>query len=52
MGISIITAILAGIKQFEKIDIYKKTKGVKIGADWLFNNPNEWYKLSFDPVEV
>jgi len=30
MYIGIITAILVSIKRFEKIDIYKKIKGVKI----------------------
>ncbi len=27
-------------------------EAIKIAVDWLFNNPNEWYKLGFDPVKV
>ncbi|MCJ7623117.1 MAG: amidohydrolase [Anaerolineaceae bacterium] len=28
----------------------KSREAVQIAADWLFNNPNEFYKLGFEPV--
>ncbi len=45
-------AIAAGLAEVVDTGWLKEKEAIKVGADWLFNNPNEWYKLSFDSVEV
>ncbi len=43
-------AIAAGLAEVVDIGWLTEKEGIKIAVDWLFNNPNEWYKLGLDPV--
>ncbi len=45
-------AISAGLAEMVDIGWLMEKEAIKIAVDWLFNNPNEWYKLGFDPVKV
>ncbi|TKJ47754.1 hypothetical protein CEE34_02275 [Candidatus Aerophobetes bacterium Ae_b3a] len=45
-------AIAAGLAEVVDMGWLKKKEAIKIAVDWLFNNPNEWYKLGFDPIEI
>ncbi len=45
-------AIAAGLAEVVDMGWLTEKQGTKIAVDWLFNNPNEWYKLGFDPVKV
>lgn len=45
-------AIAAGLAEVVDMGWLTEKEGIKIAVDWLFNNPNEWYKLGFDPVQV
>lgn len=45
-------AIAAGLAEVVDMGWLTEKEAIKIAVDWLFNNPNEWYKLGFDPVQV
>jgi len=45
-------AIAAGLAEVVDMGWIKEKEAIKVAVDWLFNNPNEWYKLGFDPLEV
>jgi len=44
--------ISAGLAEMVDIGWLTEKEAIKIAVDWLFNNPNEWYKLGFNPVKV
>lgn len=44
--------IAAGLTEMVDMGYLREKEAIKIAVDWLFNNPNEWYKLGFDPVKV
>jgi len=45
-------AIAAGLAEVVDMGWLTEKEAIKIAVGWLFNNPNEWYKLGFDPVKV
>jgi len=45
-------AIAAGLSEMVEIGWLKEKEALKIAADWLFNNPNERFKLGFSPLKV
>jgi len=45
-------AISAGLAEMVDMGWLTEKEAIKIAVDWLFNNPNEWYKLGFDPIKV
>jgi len=45
-------AIAAGLAEVVDMGWLTEKEAIKIAVDWLFNNPTEWYRLGFDPVEV
>lgn len=45
-------AISAGLAEVVDMGWLTEKEAIKIAVDWLFNNPNEWFKLGFNPVMV
>jgi len=45
-------AIAEGLAELVDMGWLTEKEAIKVAVDWLFNNPNEWYGLGFDRLEV